>query len=267
MRLAGPEVAASGSGVFKCARINLELSTQPLAFGLSMNKYQFTLRETIALWLVYDGICTLCERPMQDLGAVTIDHIIPEHLLGKPEELEEVKQKYQLSAEFDLNDFPNWIPAHPKCNTRKGSEVFEGPAAMCMILGRAGRFAEKARRQCETLKKNRKFARIIASLENNIDSNGATVEQVNLLRILLAKVEEQAPAEAQLFVDHERWKVLHVRPGGLATVTDGENKGFTPVRSSDWALQERWTCHHCGELGPFKSDDSFRKLTCLSCGT
>lgn len=51
-------------------------------------KKDFTTAEAVAVWLAYEGVCTLCETPIMDLRSNTVDHVLPENLQNKPEEFD-----------------------------------------------------------------------------------------------------------------------------------------------------------------------------------
>ena len=48
-----------------------------------MTKHRFSYVERYALWRAYDGRCFYCEKPL-DFQDMTVDHIIPEWLIVRP---------------------------------------------------------------------------------------------------------------------------------------------------------------------------------------
>ncbi len=233
---------------------------------MSTPKKDFSTAESVAVWLAYEGMCVLCETPITDLRSLTIDHVLPERLQDAAEEFEAVRKLYNLPDDYDLNDFGNWVPAHPRCNSRKGKLILEGQQAMGMILARAKRKGEESRQIYARLKRGRRFASVLATLDSQIRANAPTIDQMVVLRALLDRAEEAAPPEAQLLVDPARWKVLRIRPWGLAEVTDGTLTGDTPTRTAAEDIRERWLCENCGNHGPFHIDVDTCVFTCLSCG-
>lgn len=87
-----------------------------------MAAYRFSPAERYAVFTVHREVCWLCGEPVA-LGAMQVDHIVPEHLEGKPE-LDAAKEELGLPASFSINGFENWKPAHPRCNRDKGGHVF-----------------------------------------------------------------------------------------------------------------------------------------------
>lgn len=208
-------------------------------------KKTFTTAESAAVWLAYEGICTLCETPIVDLRSNTVDHVLPENLQNKPREFEAIKKLYGLPDDFDLNDFPDWVAAQPKCNSRKGETILEGTQAVGMIIARARRIGEKARRMHARMIREREFAAIVAELDGQIKAGLASIDQLVVLRALLEEAEHSSPAEAQLLVDHSIWKVEVIKPWGMAIVSNGKVLGDTPVRTAPSDLKERWLCEQC----------------------
>jgi 5-methylcytosine-specific restriction endonuclease McrA len=89
-----------------------------------MNKHKFTDAERFAVWLCHGKKCYWCGEPMRYRES-TVDHVLPEHLLEKPEQLKKELLEYGLPSDFKLNSFGNWLPCHDKCNKSKGGKVME----------------------------------------------------------------------------------------------------------------------------------------------
>ncbi len=229
-------------------------------------KKVFSAAESAAVWLAYEGICTLCETPIVDLRSNTVDHVLPENLQNEPSEFEAVKKFYGLPDDFDLNDFPNWVPAHPKCNSRKGETILEGPQAMGMIIARAKRMGERARTMHARMIREREFAAVVAQLDMQINAGLASIDQLVVLRALIEKAEGSSHPEAQLLVDYNIWKVVVIKPWGLAIVSNGKVLGDTPVRTAPSDLKELWLCEKCNGYGPWHLDMESYDFMCLTCG-
>jgi hypothetical protein len=67
---------------------------------------------------------------------IRLDHVLPESLLSNLDELARVLTDYGLPAGFDINGFENWLPAHARCNQKRGSTVIAFVPKMKMILDR-----------------------------------------------------------------------------------------------------------------------------------
>lgn len=58
------------------------------------------------LWEFGEGLCLLCHKPIVDEEHVTLDHVVPKAEGGK--------------------EAGNFLPAHTKCNNRKGNRMPTG---------------------------------------------------------------------------------------------------------------------------------------------
>lgn len=81
------------------------------------------------MFKVYGERCYLCRCPL-DLKTMEVDHLIPESLLEKPEELAQVIRSFALPGDFDLNSYENWQPSCRTCNNQKRAKVFEAAPIM-----------------------------------------------------------------------------------------------------------------------------------------
>ena len=229
-----------------------------------MKKHAFTLAQRYAIWHFHgtsDGTtrttkCHLCHEPIT-FKDLTCDHVIPERLLEKPEELSLHLKKMGLPSDFKINDFNNWKPAHLKCNQEKGGD-FEPTQLTESILRRLMRDSEEIRRvEQDFIKKSKKEvleARITDALENgtltprgieNLFPKGRPAEDEYIVAL----------HDACLHVDPQRWKL--VGSSDIATVTDGKFRGITPVSQCPHIS---WLCPRCLHYGPWNGNK------CMTCG-
>lgn len=227
-----------------------------------MTKRTFSVAERIAIWLEWDRVCPLCEGPLPSLLDVTVDHILPETLEGKPTELKQAIEQYGLPADFQINDFPNWVPAHSKCNSRKDDEIFAGALAMTAFLRRAKRIGEKARSRHEMLRKQASLAKLLAKLDANLHDAKPDPNTMWLLRHVVTTAESLATDDTRLRIDPNLWRITRVNVAGIADVTDGQNTGVTALHGAIVSDMDSWCCKQCKGYGPF----SIPELKCLGCG-
>jgi hypothetical protein len=162
-----------------------------------MPKHRFSNVERYALWRAYDGLCFYCEKPL-DFQDMTVDHIIPEWLTERPRELWHLRQEYEIDSNFpnfQINDFENWVPAHPrKCNGRKGSKIF--PKRMTLLLlQEAQRRLGRVRREAEALCRNHTRGHLFGSLGAAIENKHLSVKEV---REFVANVEREQHTDEPL---------------------------------------------------------------------
>jgi hypothetical protein len=162
-----------------------------------MTKHRFSYVERYALWRAYDGRCFYCEKPL-DFQDMTVDHIIPEWLIEHSEKLQQLRQEYEIDAEFpgfQINDYGNWVPAHPrKCNARKGSEIFPKRTTL-LLLQEVQRRLGKVRQEVEMLSRKRSKARLFGSLSAAIENKHLTVHEV---REFVVEIERTQYADEPL---------------------------------------------------------------------
>jgi len=126
-----------------------------------MSEYKFSIEQKWGLWRAYDYKCAYCQEPVR-WGDVTIDHILPECLIEKPEELQKLVTRFNLGADFCINDYGNWAPTHFGCNVRKKDTVSESAPYYISI---ARRKASKARDEEQRAVKNKEFDKALAVVE------------------------------------------------------------------------------------------------------
>lgn len=128
-----------------------------------MNKHKFTIAEHFALWRVYGQKCFYCQQPLA-FTEVTIDHIIPEHIADDAEQLQAIKIQYGLDADFSINDYGNWVPAHPHCNRGKGTTIFPPTPAFIMILEKVQRKGKQAKNEADRIERSMKSGDVLGKL-------------------------------------------------------------------------------------------------------
>lgn len=128
-----------------------------------MKKHKFTVAEHFAIWRVYGQKCFYCEQPLT-FAEITIDHIIPEHLLDNTEQLQSIKKQYGLGADFSINDYCNWVPSHLRCNQDKGTTIFQPAPIFLTYLGKAQRKGILARKEAERITRSMKSGDVLGKL-------------------------------------------------------------------------------------------------------
>lgn len=162
-----------------------------------MTKHRFSYIERYALWKAYDGRCFYCEEPL-DFQDMTVDHVVPERYAQHPDELARIRRNYDIDEtipSFQVNDFSNWVPAHPrKCNTRKGAELFP-KKMLLLILHEVQRKLPRVREQLRVLQIARGRANMLGSLGAAIEKQHLTIDAV---REFLTTLESERRATEPL---------------------------------------------------------------------
>lgn len=138
-------------------------------FGaLRLSSYKFSPSERYAVYTVHGEACYLCRKPI-DMVTFQVDHVIPEHLDQRSEELQAVIASYGLDSNFNLNGFENWLPSCASCNNQKRGTVFEALPIIAVMLRKASDKAVQARGLAAETRSEQQVSRAIAILERVID--------------------------------------------------------------------------------------------------
>jgi hypothetical protein len=141
-----------------------------------MSKYRFTSEQKFALWHVYDGKCAHCHEPIRLLD-VTIDHILPEHLEEKPDELRALIARFNLGDNFSINEYCNWAPMHFGCNITKNASVFESaPYYIAIARNKASYAIDEEQRAIKNKEFDKAFAIVAHGIKQGLASKADAIE-------------------------------------------------------------------------------------------
>lgn len=231
-----------------------------------MSEYKFNSNERYAVYKVFGGICQWCGEPVEFKNS-HIDHLIPEVLLKKTEELNKVLDSYGLDESFDLNDFENWIPLHPNCNTRKNAAVYTNLPAIRTILDRCATYKEQARKIKIKLDREPKKSEILTQIRVALEKEVINKEELHefILDYNLEDITNESDIEIQRLIslgilnvfDPDKWKVSKILNDDEAFVTNGTKGGIVPRKSPPHIS---WLCPSCLNFGPWNGNK------CINCG-
>lgn len=146
---------------------------------MSKTKFDNITRSTI--WTSYKCKCFYCSQPL-DWGDLHIDHIIPESLVQKDEELQRIKEELGLEKDFNLNALYNLVPSHSKCNHRKSDDFFSKNATL-FYLSITNKKELKVKFEIEKLKKKKNKGLLLSKLQSAVCSN--TINEKDLRKVLV----------------------------------------------------------------------------------
>ncbi|MGF7179116.1 HNH endonuclease [Tunturiibacter psychrotolerans] len=89
-----------------------------------MSQQNFSAAQREAIWLACQKKCPYTSR-LLDVRSLHIDHIIPESLLDTPSQLEVLKSRLGLPADFDVHGYENLLPCDAGTNFQKGSSILD----------------------------------------------------------------------------------------------------------------------------------------------
>lgn len=222
-----------------------------------MAKYKFSQSERFAVWKTHGEKCFWCAEPLA-LQETTVDHVLPESLLNKSDELQRVTTLFGLDDTFSINGFSNWVPAHQHCNNQKRDAVFKASEVMLAILERVGRKGAKAQESKDRIENNKRIGEALTRVQVLFDEEKITKEDLIAIFSNNDAEEEKLVEELEKFIKRvdERWQIVSVL-NDMATVTDGRVGGVTPVGRD---VHHSWQCPYCSSYGPWNG------ARCMSCG-
>lgn len=145
-----------------------------------MADHKFSPAERAAIYSTHGEKCYLCSKPI-NLKTMEVDHVIPESLLEKPEELHAALRAFGLPSNFDLNTFANWLPACRPCNGTKNDLVFTPTPIVQVHLQRAIAKAADAKALAEETVSERRIANALNVLERAQDDGRLDDEVIQTL--------------------------------------------------------------------------------------
>jgi len=150
-------------------------------------KKRFTAPERYAVWSVHERRCWICRIPLE-YRDIEIDHVVPEKLLGVPQEMERVLNDLGLPPEFDINGPENWLPIHPQCNREKSDSVLLLPATS-YLLQRISRRAPEVRRKIELMRERASRGMSSAVVRTAIEEGALTANDLRQLGLDLSPAQ------------------------------------------------------------------------------
>ena len=107
-----------------------------------------------AIWRAHNQRCIYCTE-LVSFSDLDIDHIIPNSLLDRQQELVRLKEEYGLSKTFDIDGLSNLVPSHRHCNLQKLGQVLPKNRALHFLsiaeakTPKAQKIEKEIRRQIE----------------------------------------------------------------------------------------------------------------------
>jgi len=166
-----------------------------------MAKYRFSTIERAAIWEVHDKRCIYCREAIS-FSVLHIDHILPEELLDQPDELERIKDEYDLNPKFSINSYDNWVPSCSSCNLRKSNTIFSKNRAI-FFLGIAESKYVEVKRNEQKLKDKNKRDKILISIALGVEQGLLSFDEVPALLEAPEKTQSVFKLLRELeFTDH-----------------------------------------------------------------
>ena len=143
-----------------------------------MAKQRFSHCDRQAFWEAYERRCAYCSEAIR-LVDLVIDHVIPESLLDKPQELASVRAEYGL-GDLDLQSDLNFVPACSRCNAQKSDNLYPSGRTM-IILGTAKERASRVSLLRARLRQEPKTDKLLAGVGIAIETGTLTRSELQQL--------------------------------------------------------------------------------------
>ncbi len=89
----------------------------------------------VAIWEAHERRCAYTGDPIR-FADLEIDHVIPQRLRQRPEELSQTLHTLQLPPDFDLDGIENLLPSSGRANRQKGASTTDLRTAHALELAR-----------------------------------------------------------------------------------------------------------------------------------
>jgi hypothetical protein len=143
-------------------------------------KYSHTYAYRYALWRAYGMKCFYCGRPV-DFNNVTIDHVLPQSLLTKPEEAERIIYDYDIREnfpDFSIDGLSNLVPSDgASCNYRKGDMLLPKPATL-FYLTLVHRKMPKVLEEISRLANNSQKGRVLGQMSIALEQGSISIDEI-----------------------------------------------------------------------------------------
>ena len=144
-----------------------------------------------AIFEEWGGKCAYCSKPL-DWDEFEVDHIIPETKKSKLDDLERIKQDYNLSREFDITSYNNLALSCRRCNNKKRDQD-KTRGYLSMVLGEAESKAPKIEEKVKKMLAKKPFKNTM-ELEEAVEIGLVPIEDVIKIAIknLPAYIQKKA---------------------------------------------------------------------------
>jgi hypothetical protein len=143
-----------------------------------MTRKTFPTSKRAAIWKAHDCRCIYCTE-LVAFADLDVDHIIPEHLKEKPEQLLSLLKDYGL-GDFDIEDLLNLVPSHRHCNLQKKGQILSKSRALHFLSIAEGKYEKACKIELE-LKEQAKRDKFTVLLQVALDEGRISTAQLTAL--------------------------------------------------------------------------------------
>ncbi|MCW5800751.1 MAG: HNH endonuclease [Nitrospira sp.] len=219
-----------------------------------MSGYKFSPAKRAAIYSSHGEKCYLCSKPLS-LKTMEVDHIIPESLIEKPEELQTALNAFALPSDFDLNSFANWLPACRPCNGTKNDLVFVPTPLVQVHLQRAIAKAADAQALAAETVSERKIENALNVLERARDDGTLDDEIIQTLTEFISQ-HRQPDLSGQPILLTPLYEII-TEQNGVQLVRGPYGVGGRPALRDP---HSSFSCPNCGSIAAWNG------ARCVICG-
>ena len=144
-----------------------------------MSRKAFPTSKRAAIWRAHECRCVYCTE-LVTFADLDIDHIIPDHLKEKPEQLAELLNEYGLNNDFDVDGLLNLVPSHRHCNLQKRGQVLPKSRALHFLSIAESKYYKASKIESE-LREQVSKDNFRVLLQVALDEGRLSVNELNLI--------------------------------------------------------------------------------------
>ncbi|HBT5142697.1 HNH endonuclease signature motif containing protein [Klebsiella pneumoniae] len=144
-----------------------------------MSTQSFNSIEREAIWSAHNKKCAYTGQSIM-INGFHIDHIIPEHLAEKTDELSNIKSSLGLPDDFDIFGYENLLPCCVATNLQKGKGNFEGAHAH-YFLNLAGKKKSEIIKNIGRIKKRNDKAKALLITQQYLESGRVSTSDLQAI--------------------------------------------------------------------------------------
>ncbi len=172
-----------------------------------MSTYDFTPVQRYAIWSHHGKVCRWCGEPVRLLDT-EVDHVVPEHLLNKPDVLSAFLHECGIDQSFLVNDYGNWIPCHSSCNRIKGGKLPPRVPLVVALLEELRECAPKVRATVERLIKSRATDALLGKVMAAVQGGTISADELRTIADAASDDADVSAITEQFCISKENWSLL-----------------------------------------------------------
>jgi 5-methylcytosine-specific restriction endonuclease McrA len=172
-----------------------------------MSKHVINAVQRYAIWSHHGKVCRWCGAPIRLLDT-EVDHVVPEHLIEKPDVLSAYLHECGLDLSFPMNDYENWIPIHSSCNKNKSGRLPPPVPLVVALLAELRESAPKVRAIAARVNKTRMTDQLLAKVMAAVETGDLSRDELRAIADVASDDADASTITEEFRVDKENWSLL-----------------------------------------------------------